>query len=359
MTTASHYWFALHAFARPDLDMWRRRAAQGRFGTGSDSDSLLRSRKLRLTAGGLVAMTTYAYIITPFPYGIGKELFQKDFQFVLSFACCCTRTDNIGVGAGADIGGSEIPCNLMALLHTMPTRQHYRDDYRLVGAMSAAPFTNTPISVLRAGCTQNLFFSGLGVVSSGDEANTTKETYSTCCLLATIPKTAYASQAPIAILSVCVQQPTPVSVLTTISAPAPTPIISIIILSTAEATLGLELLGLELLGLELLGLELLGLELLGLELLGLELLHSELLGLDLGLELLHLELLGLELLGLELLGLELLDLKLLGLALLDLKLLGLELLGLELLGSEQDTHQAECRQCEEMGCEGSQSSFRT
>nr|CAD7399152.1 unnamed protein product [Timema cristinae] len=75
------------------------------------------------------------------------------------------------------------------------------------------------------------FLSSFGVVSSGDEANTTKETsYSTwgpCCLLATIHKTAYASQAPIAILSVCVQQPTPVSVLTTISALAPTPIISI------------------------------------------------------------------------------------------------------------------------------------
>nr|CAD7401030.1 unnamed protein product [Timema poppensis] len=70
---------------------------------------------------------------------------------MMYYQCCCTRTDNIGVGAGADIGGSEIPCNLMALLHTTPTRQHYRDDYQPAGAMSAAPFTNTPISVRRAG----------------------------------------------------------------------------------------------------------------------------------------------------------------------------------------------------------------
>nr|CAD7427501.1 unnamed protein product [Timema monikensis] len=51
----------------------------------------------------------------------------------------------------ADIGGSEIPCNLMVLLHTMPTRQHYRDDYSFVGDMLAAPSINTPISVRRAG----------------------------------------------------------------------------------------------------------------------------------------------------------------------------------------------------------------
>nr|CAD7401628.1 unnamed protein product [Timema cristinae] len=51
----------------------------------------------------------------------------------------------------ADIIGSEIPCNLMALLHTMPTRQHYRDDYSFVGDMLAAPSINTPISVRRAG----------------------------------------------------------------------------------------------------------------------------------------------------------------------------------------------------------------
>nr|CAD7408853.1 unnamed protein product [Timema poppensis] len=67
-----------------------------------------------------------------------------------------------------------------------------------------------------------LFPSGFGVVFFGDEANTTKETsYSTWepCLLTTIHKTAYASQAPIARLSVCVQQLTPVSVLTSKLAP--------------------------------------------------------------------------------------------------------------------------------------------
>nr|CAD7399150.1 unnamed protein product [Timema cristinae] len=51
-------------------------------------------------------------------------------------ASCTVLLSN---AASADIGGSEIPCNLMALLHTMPTRKHYRDDYRLVGAMSTAP----------------------------------------------------------------------------------------------------------------------------------------------------------------------------------------------------------------------------
>ncbi|CAG2053736.1 unnamed protein product [Timema podura] len=73
-----------------------------------------------------------------------------------------------------------------------------------------------------------LFLSGYDVASSGDEANTTKETsyspWEPCCLLTTIHKTAYTSQALIAIVSVCVQQTTLVSAITTIS--APTPIIS-------------------------------------------------------------------------------------------------------------------------------------
>nr|CAD7590794.1 unnamed protein product [Timema genevievae] len=73
-----------------------------------------------------------------------------------------------------------------------------------------------------------LFLSGYDVASSGDEANTTKETsyspWEPCCLLTTIHKTAYTSQALIAIVSVCVQQTTLVSAIATIS--APTPIIS-------------------------------------------------------------------------------------------------------------------------------------
>jgi hypothetical protein len=33
-----------------------------------------------------------------------------------------TRTDKIGVGAGADIGGTGISCNFMARQYTGPTR---------------------------------------------------------------------------------------------------------------------------------------------------------------------------------------------------------------------------------------------
>nr|CAD7266306.1 unnamed protein product [Timema shepardi] len=115
-------------------------------------------------------------------------------------------------------------------IHRYQCSEQVVTSLQLSSCILALMLEQVPSRVLAAtiGCTQNLFFSGLGVVSSGDEANTTKETYSTCCLLATIPKTAYASQAPIAILSVCVQQPTPVSVLTTISAPAPTPILSVV-----------------------------------------------------------------------------------------------------------------------------------
>jgi hypothetical protein len=40
----------------------------------------------------------------------------------------CTRTDKIGVGADADLGGTGISCNFMARQYTGPTRQSYRDD---------------------------------------------------------------------------------------------------------------------------------------------------------------------------------------------------------------------------------------
>jgi hypothetical protein len=55
-----------------------------------------------------------------------------------------TRTDKIGVGAGADIGGTGISCNFMARQYTGPTRQSYRDDHRHVGAMPATPSINRP-----------------------------------------------------------------------------------------------------------------------------------------------------------------------------------------------------------------------
>ena len=55
-----------------------------------------------------------------------------------------TRTDKIGVGAGADIGGTGISCNFMARQYTGPTRQSYRDDHRHVGAMPATSLINRP-----------------------------------------------------------------------------------------------------------------------------------------------------------------------------------------------------------------------
>ena len=55
-----------------------------------------------------------------------------------------TRTDKIGVGAGADIGGTGISCNFMARQYTGPTRQSYRDDHRHVGAMPATSSINRP-----------------------------------------------------------------------------------------------------------------------------------------------------------------------------------------------------------------------
>jgi hypothetical protein len=53
-----------------------------------------------------------------------------------------THTDRIGVGAGADIGGTGISCHFLARQDTGPTRQSYRDDHRHVGAMPATPSIN-------------------------------------------------------------------------------------------------------------------------------------------------------------------------------------------------------------------------
>jgi hypothetical protein len=55
-----------------------------------------------------------------------------------------TRTDKIGDGAGADIGGTGISCNFMARQYTGPARQSYRYDHRHIGAMPATPSINRP-----------------------------------------------------------------------------------------------------------------------------------------------------------------------------------------------------------------------
>jgi len=55
-----------------------------------------------------------------------------------------TRADKIGVGAGGDIGGTDISFIFMARQYTGPTRQSYRDDHRHVGVMPATPSINTP-----------------------------------------------------------------------------------------------------------------------------------------------------------------------------------------------------------------------
>jgi hypothetical protein len=54
-----------------------------------------------------------------------------------------TRADKIGVGAGGDIGGTDISCIFMARQYTGPTGQSYRDDLRHVGVMPATPSLNT------------------------------------------------------------------------------------------------------------------------------------------------------------------------------------------------------------------------
>jgi hypothetical protein len=44
-----------------------------------------------------------------------------------------TRADKIGVGAGGDIGGTDISCICMVRQYTGPTRRSYRDDHRHAG----------------------------------------------------------------------------------------------------------------------------------------------------------------------------------------------------------------------------------
>ena len=56
-----------------------------------------------------------------------------------------TRADKIGVGAGGDIGGTDISYIFMARQYTGPTRQSYRDDHRHVGVMPATPSIKTPV----------------------------------------------------------------------------------------------------------------------------------------------------------------------------------------------------------------------
>jgi len=55
-----------------------------------------------------------------------------------------TRADKIGVGAGGDIGVTDISCIFMARQYKGPTRQSYRDNHRHVGVMPATPSINTP-----------------------------------------------------------------------------------------------------------------------------------------------------------------------------------------------------------------------
>jgi hypothetical protein len=55
-----------------------------------------------------------------------------------------TRADKIGVGAGGDIGGTDISFIFMATQYTRPTGQSYRTDLRHVGVMPATPSINTP-----------------------------------------------------------------------------------------------------------------------------------------------------------------------------------------------------------------------
>jgi len=62
-----------------------------------------------------------------------------------------TRADKIGVGAGGDIGGTDISCIFMARQYTGPTRQSYRDDHKHVGVMPATPLHKKAGTVRRAG----------------------------------------------------------------------------------------------------------------------------------------------------------------------------------------------------------------
>jgi len=55
-----------------------------------------------------------------------------------------TRADKIGVGAGGDIGGTDISCNFVARQYMGPARQSYRDAHRHVGVIPVTPSINTP-----------------------------------------------------------------------------------------------------------------------------------------------------------------------------------------------------------------------
>ena len=68
----------------------------------------------------------------------------------------CTHTDKIGVGAGADIGGTGISCNFMARQYMGLTRQSYRDNHRHVGAMPVTPSINRPAFSLFRPCSPHL-----------------------------------------------------------------------------------------------------------------------------------------------------------------------------------------------------------
>ena len=62
-----------------------------------------------------------------------------------------TRANKIGVGAGGDIGGTDISCIFMARQYKRPTRQSYRDDHRHVSVIPATLSINT-----RARCAEQV-----------------------------------------------------------------------------------------------------------------------------------------------------------------------------------------------------------
>ena len=77
-----------------------------------------------------------------------------------------TCTDKIGVGAGGDIGGTDISCIFMARQYTGPTRQSYRDNHQHVGVMPATPSINMPARCAeqvrtRLPCDLNCFVASL------------------------------------------------------------------------------------------------------------------------------------------------------------------------------------------------------
>jgi len=54
-----------------------------------------------------------------------------------------TRADKIGVGAGGDIGCTDISCIFMARQYMGSTRRSYWDDHRHVGVTPVTPSLNT------------------------------------------------------------------------------------------------------------------------------------------------------------------------------------------------------------------------